>query len=1028
VDSTSLSESLDPEDLLEITEAYRKLCKTAILRHDGRVAQYLGDGVLAYFGDPIAHEDDARRATRAGLEIVSSLKNFGVVERFRKNKSSASGPKLVNVTEIHARVGIHTGPVVVGNIGGEQREQLAIGKTPNLAARIQSIAAPDTVVVSEDTFRLVRGFLEFKPLGPHRFKGITEVVNLHLALKESGADTRLDVERRSGLTPLIGRDEELSFLMRRWNDVAVSGGHTVLLQGEPGIGKSRIVDWLRQYVLDQSAAVIECFCTPYAQSAPLFPIVGMVERTLGFTRETSDAEKRSAIDQRLAMRGIFTEETSALMAGLLAIAPAGNDPLSHYSPQRRRERTLETLLQWLMAVARDSPTLLVIEDLHWVDPTTREFVDSVIRSLSDAPLLLILTFRPDFASPWNTSPRVTYLSPNRLAPGETSSMAIRVAGGKAIPFEVLKQIVARTEGIPLFVEEVTKSVLELGVLVEEEDRFVIQGQLPSDLIPATVHGSLEARLDRMGSAKTIAQIAATIGREFSYALLRAVVTSDESELREGLNRLTAAELVYRRTNSPEESYLFKHALLRDAAYASLLRKSRRTFHERIAQALIDRFPEISNQNPDLVAEHFSAAGCASQAVKSWLLAGRHAIGNAANHEAIRHLQRGLELIVELQAPDSLQQELELLVALIPALISTEGWAAASLERVYRRASNLVDQLGETTHRFTVLAGTTGYYFVSGRVSQSLELATQLLELSKKIADPLLLTVGYQNCSAVHCYHGTFRQSVEHAEAGLALFDVERERIIGRAFGVSASVGLLTYQYIDLWMMGYPARSVETSDRCVAVAREVGQASSLGFALTARTGSAYLQGDAKGVLTYAEEALHLVREERLGFFEPIITAYLGWGLSEMGDPLEGYARVRNAIDRYYAAGNGVQQTWLLTILAGVQWKAGNGDDAFETLSRAMSLAKINGEGLFEPELFRLQGEFMFARSIQGADGYILKAVELAHRQEARMLELRALTSLCRMRPDSRDMLAKAYEFFTEGMDTLDLREARQLLEH
>ena len=719
------------------------------------------------------------------------------------------------------------------------------------------------------------------------------------------------------------------------------------------------------------------------------------------------------------------------MAAFLAIPPADVDPLVNYSPQKRRERTLETLLAWLLAIAHEQPALWIVEDLHWADPTTLDFVGSVLRSLSSEPLLVVLTFRLEFVAPWHASDRVSSVMLMRLAPDETGSMAAQVAHGKAIPADLLKQIVARAEGVPLFVEEVTKAVLEMGVLIEREDRFELSGPLPADLIPPTVQGSLDARLDRLGPAKATAQLAATIGREFKYDLLSAVAGEGESDLRRNLDRLKGAELIYQRGDSPEETYLFKHALLRDAAYQSLLKKSRRTLHERIGEALTSRFPETAKQHPELVAEHFSAAGSADQAVKLWLLGGQLAVGRGANQEAISHLNRGLQLVTELPAAGRLDEELSLLIALVPALIASEGWASAELERIYRRAAELVDLLGETPHRFTVLAGTMGYHFVAGRVTQSLALAKQLFELSTRIGNPLLLTVARQNCSVGHCYHGDFRLAIEHAEAGLAMLDVDRERLIGRMFGLSACVGLLTYEYIASWMLGFPERSTRTCERSVALARELGHPPSVGFALTARTGSSFLQGDASRTLASGDEALRVAHEERLGFWEPMITVFRGWAVSELGERAEGIAQIRGAIERYRAAGNGVQQVWMHVILADAQWKAGEWADALSTLDGAKKLARENGEGLFEPELHRLEGEFLFAQAtgsagpstaassaeratgLAHAERCIRESLDLSRRQEARMLELRSLVSLCRVRralgagSQEDDALAKVY---------------------
>lgn len=1039
VGSTSLAESLDPEDLRDLTGTYHDLCEAAIRKHDGYIAQYLGDGVLVYFGYPVAHEDDARRAIRAGLEIVSRL-------------AAVTGPLQERAgIALNARLGIHTGPVVVGDIGsGERREQLAVGKTPNLAARIQNIAAPGTMVVSGDTHRIVRGFFDFTSLGAQEIKGLAEPVTLYRVVGESGAESSLDAARRTGLTPLIGRGPEFSFLERRWAGVSAEGGHAVLVEGEAGIGKSRIVDSLRAHVAHEAATLLECFCTPYAQNTALFPVVGLLERGLGFTRDTTDASKSLALEAQLARRGVLTEETSALMAGLLGIPPPATDPLENYSPLKRRERTLETLLTWLLAVAGDGPTLWVVEDLHWADPTTLEFVSSVLRSVSAEPLLTILTFRPDLAAPWHTNGRVSSMRLTRLAPDETSSMAIRVARGKTMPAEVLSQIVARTEGVPLFVEEVTKAVLELDALVEREDRFELAGPLPPDLIPSTVQGSLDARLDRLGPAKGIAQVAATIGREFSYELLSEVAEAPHADLQQGLGRLIDAELVYRLEDVPEATYLFKHALIRDAAYRSLLKKSRRALHGRIAEALAGR-PETAQQHPELVAEHFSAAGRPEQAVTFWLLAGQVAVARAANQEAIRHLNRGLELVIDLPATGRRQQELEFLMVLMPALIAAEGWASLELESVYQRADELVRSLPESPHQFKVLAGRMGFYFVAGRVARSLELAKQLFELATAIGDPLHMTVGHQNCSATHCYHGDFRLAVDHAEAGLAMLDLERERTLARMMGLSPCVGMLAYEIVAFWMLGFPERSVQVGDRGVALARQLDHPFSIGFSLTFQMVSCCLQGDPNRTLTASDDALRVAREEQLGLWEPIITVFRGHALAELGDRTEGIAQILAGIERYHAAGNGVEQIWFLTLLANAQWKHGEMGNAFDTLAKAMKLARSNGEGLFEPELYRLKGEFLFAQAIGTAgpsrtashddrasgllhaERCIRESLDLARRQDARMLELRSLVSLCRVRREvaavshELDVLAGAYDAFTEGFETPDLREARVMLE-
>jgi len=1039
VGSTKLSESLDPEDLREITATYHSVCEAAIRRHDGHIAQYLGDGVLVYFGYPIAHEDDARRAVRAALEIVDDLAKV------------ATSLKSLRGIALSVRMGIHTGPVVVGDVGGGvRREQLALGMTPNLAARIQNIAAPGTVLVSEDTHRLVRGFFDFQPLGAHEIKGLANQVVLYCALRDSGAQSRLDVQRGAGLTPLLGRDRELSLLDERWGDVLKAKSHAVLVQGEAGIGKSRIVDSFRKRVEHQTAAQLECFCTPYSQSTPLFPIVAMIERQLGFTRESSAEDKQAAIGRRLAKRGVWSDEAEALIADLLSVPRASDDLLANYTPLKRRERTLHTLLTWLLAIAHDGPTLWLIEDVHWIDPTTLEFITSMLQSLPEDPLFVILTSRPDFAAPWNVNGKASLIQLGRLGPNETTRMANSVAYGKAMPEELLRQIVARTDGVPLFVEEITKAVLELGVLVEREDRFELLGPLPADLIPSTVQGSLNARLDRLGPAKAIAQVAATIGREFSFALLTSVAGASEPELRDGLNRLTAAELLSRREDATEETYIFKHALVRDTAYQSLLRKSRRELHERIAESLTSRFPETARQSPELVAEHFSAAGRATDAVKYWLLAGQQALGRAANHEAIIHIKRGLELVSELPPDDRNAQELELLVPLIPALIATQGWAAGELEGVYRRAAELLQLLPASQHRFTILTGTHAYHFVSGRVTQALPLADEVYALASMVGDPLMLTIAHQVCSATRWARGDFSMCVDHAEAAMAMVSVEREQLIARMLSLSSCVGILFYEALSLWMMGLPEKALAASERSVTLAHEIGHPPTTTFSYACRALQAMLEGDAEGAIRYCDEARQIAQAERLGFWDPTLTSYRGWAVSELGRPEEMSGKMRAALEKYREAGNGILVVLHSTILAGVQWKAGEWENAFQTLDTAMKLAKKWGEGLFEPELYRLKGEFIFAQAIGAGDpakaapepertvqladaeSHVRESLRLARAQGAKMLELRSLVSLFRVRKElgsataERDELAAVYGAFTEGFESADLRQARALL--
>jgi len=1031
VGSTALAETLDPEDLREITAAYHVACDAAITRHDGHIAQYLGDGILVYFGYPAAHDDDARRAVRAALGIISGV--AAVSARIEKQR----GIRLA------VRVGVHTGPVVVGEVGsGERRERLALGKTPNLAARIQGLAEPGSVVISGDTWRIAQGFFDFASLGSHEIKGLSGLVELHQVLGETTADSRLDVARRVGLAPLMGREQELARIEAQWRRVS-SGGHAVMLQGEAGIGKSRIVDALRVRAVAEAATVLESTCSAYAQNTPLDPIIGLVERTLGINRDATAAERYSTLEAQLAKRSVPSPEELALFAHLLALPLPGEDATASYSPQKRRERTLDVLRVWLLTSVENGAALFVMEDLHWADPTTLEFVTSLIASVSGEPLLMVLTSRPDFVAPWHAHGRVSNVVLSRLNTHATEALATRVAGGKSLPSEVLEQIVNRTEGVPLFVEEITKAVLELGVLVEHEDRFELKGPLPHDLIPSTIQGSLNARLDRMGDAKTVAQVAATIGREFRYDLLCIVAQQSEASLRSSVDRLLGAELVYQVTAAPEETYIFKHALIQDTAYHSLLKKTRREIHELVGDAIASRFPELAEQRPELLAEHFSRAARAEDAIKFWLLAGQRSIDRAANHEAIAHLQRGLALTPELPAA-GLERELDFLIALVPALIAAQGWASPEIDRVYRRAGELLDLLGDSPHRMTFLIGSMGYHFVAGRVARSGEIAHQVLDIGLAVGDPFLITLGRQECCAAHCYGGDFVEAIEHGDAALAILDLDRERYIGRILGLSAAVGILAYQVLAWWSLGYPEKSRQAGDRCLALAREIGHTPSIGFALTSKVATEYLQGEWDRALKVSTEALRVAHEERLGFWDPMINVMRGAAMARLGDSTGGATLIREAIEQYYAAGNAVQQVFFHALFAETLWRDGQRDAAFAAIAHAMKVGPANGEGLYEPELYRLDGEFLYDEALrstssadrnsllQRAEERIGAALEIARPRSAKMYELRALATLCRIHEargnpdDARRRLARVIDSFTEGFEHPDLRAAKGML--
>src|SRR4029453_4920083 len=627
----------------------------------GHIAQYLGDGLLVYFGYPLAHEDDTQRAVRAGLAMLG-----------------ARGPPAPPLEQQHGvrlaiRVGIHTGPVVVGEMGaGSRREQLALGETPNIAARLESLAAPNTVVISAALHHLVQGYFVCDDLGTPTLKGVDTPFQVYRVLGESGAQSRLDVPSPRGLTPLVGREAEVTLLLDRWAQVTDGLGQVVLLSGDAGIGKSRLVQVLKDHLAGEPHTRLECRCTPYHTNSALYPVIDLWQRELRFETAEALADKLYKLEQMLAQYHLPLAETVPLFATLLSL-PSDRYPALALTPQRQKQKTLEGLLALLVARAVQEPLLLIVEDLHWVDPSTLELLSLLVEQGPTARILTLCTFRPHFTPPWPGRAHIAQLTLTRLPRPQVGRMVTAVAGTRALPAEVVQQIITKSDGVPLFVEELTKLVFASGLLREHEDHYALTGPLPPLAIPATLQDALMARLDQLAAAKAVAQLGATLGREFTYELLQVVAPMDELELWRGLVQLVQAEVLYQRGALPQAAYLFKHALIQEAAYQSLLRRTRQQYHQRIAQVFAEQFPDTVATQPELLAHHYTEAGLAEQAVGYWYTAGQHAHERSAHGEAIGHLRKGLELLTTLSdTPEHRQQELALQITLGAALTATKG--------------------------------------------------------------------------------------------------------------------------------------------------------------------------------------------------------------------------------------------------------------------------------------------------------------------------------------------------------------------
>jgi class 3 adenylate cyclase len=790
VGSTELSGRLDPEEMSQVIRAYHRACTHVIRRWDGYVAKYMGDGVLAYYGWPRAHEDDAERAVRAGLELAKAV----------AEQTASDG------TQLAARIGIATGQVVVGELIGEgaAQEEAVVGETPNLAARLQALAAPGTVVIAASTRRLVGGVFDLDDLGAQRLKGFAEPVLGWRVVGERGAEGRFEARQTASLTPLVGREEELALLLCRWRQARDGEGQVVLLSGEPGIGKSRLVRELRGRLQGESHIRLFYQCSPHHTTSPLHPLIEQLERAAALERDDPPQRKLSKLETLLARGTDELNRAVPLIAALLGIPTGGRYSLPELTPQRRKQRTLEVLVDQLDRLAAAEPVLLAYEDVHWIDPTTQELLGLAIERIRRLPALALITFRPEFAPPWIGLPHVSRLALTRLGRRDGAAMVDRVVGEKALPDEVAAQIVAKTDGIPLFVEELTKTVLESGLLKDAGDRYELAGPLPALAIPSTLHDSLLARLDRLAPVKEVAQIGAVIGREFSYTLLAAVADRHEADLQVALDQLVQAELIFRRGSPPEATYSFKHALVQDAAYGTLLKSRRQHLHARIARVLEEQFAEQARAQPELLAQHFSQAGLSNEALSYWQRAGQSASARSAQAEAVRHFKNALEQLEGLpESAGRADKELELQVALGTALIAAKGFAAAETGCAYARARVLARLHADPARLFPVLYGQWVFHTVRAELEPAKDLAEEMLRLSEEQVDSHELLIAHRMVGYIDLLLGRPASARAHLEQVLALYDPERHRSLASLYAYEPRAAALAYLPVVHLLLGYP---------------------------------------------------------------------------------------------------------------------------------------------------------------------------------------------------------------------------------
>ena len=1026
VGSTALSARMDPEDLREVISAYQKCVAETVQRFGGFVAKYMGDGVLIYFGYPQAHEDDAERAVRAGLELVAAI------------------GALKTHAALQTRVGIATGLVVVGDLtgSGASQEQAIVGETPNLAARLQGIAEPNSVVIAESTRKLVGNLFELEDLGPKELKGIAGPMRASAVLRPASVESRFDAFHGTGLTELVGREEELELLLRRWSRAKSGEGQVVLISGEAGIGKSRLTAALLERLATEQHTRLRNFCSPQHTDSAFYPLIGQMERAAGFARDDAPQKRLDKLDALLAQSSTSTED-AALFAEMLSLPNDGRYPVLNLTPPQRRQRTLEAFVLQVVAFARQNPVLMIFEDAHWTDPTSLELFGRIIDRIAILRVLLIVTFRPEFEPPWIGRPHVTTLTINRLAQRDIDAIIDRVVGNKLLPASIRQDIIERTDGIPLFVEEMTKAVLEAEG--ESEVRRTA-GAVPSRAlsVPASLHASLMARLDRLGAAKEVAQIGAAIGREFSHDLLVAVVRHPEAELGSILDRLVTAGLLFRQGVPPHATYLFKHALVQDAAYGTLLREPRRALHARIAETLESQFAEIAERQPELLARHFTEAVLIEKAAALWGKAGQRSLARSALIEGVAQLGRAMGQIATLPTSPALRREqIKLQVALANALMHTKGYAAPETTATFDRARSLIEQaeaLGEPLEDplllFSVLYGFwyTNLLAFNGDVLR--ELSVQVLELAKKQSAIVPLMLGHRLVGTSLLFTGENAESLVHYNQMLALYDPAEHRLLMTRFGQDLRVAILAWRAVPLWSLGYPEAALADAGHALKEAREIGHAATLMYALCFTTTTQIRCGDYAPANLQIDELIAFADEKGAVFWKAHGMCVKGVLSAIGGNASDAIHMLTSGIATYRSTASTASVSWYLSYLARAYADVNQFNHAWRCVGEAITEVETTKETWNEADIRRTAGEIGLMSpepDAAKAEAYFEHSLAVARKQQAKSLELRAAMSIARLwrsqgKPQqARELLAPVYGWFTEGFDTRDLKEAKALLD-
>jgi class 3 adenylate cyclase/tetratricopeptide (TPR) repeat protein len=988
VASTSLSLRLDPEELTEVIQAYRQRCDEVITRYGGVVARYVGDGVLAYFGYPRAQEDDAERAIRAGLAMT----------KMEWSSSAASRP-------LQVRIGIATGVVVVGRL--PQEDLSAIGSAPNLAARLQGLADPNTVIVSAQTRRLSRGLFEYRTLGLHDLKGFEEPVPAWQVIGERRVRSRFHALRARSLTPLVDRKSELDALALLWQSARAGEGQAVLLTAEAGVGKSRLAEVVSRRVVERDSLRLWYYCSPNLQSSPFAPLIRQLALAAGFLDTGSDEDKLGKLAQFVPSESVGGDMLP-LLASLLSVDYEPRHPALNMSPQRQKQALLHALVRLLEAFASRGPLLIVVEDLHWIDPSSDELLGLLMDRLGTLPILAILTARPEYRSHWDNNRNVRHISLDPLGRADSISMIRLVCRERTIPAWTIQQIADSTDGLPLFIEDLTRDVLEVAQLAESKSSSSVRAQVPF-AIPATLNDSLMSRLDRLGSAKAVAQVGAVIGREFSRELLGKVANVGEERLGEDLHRLVESGLLVSRRATQALSYAFKHALVRDAAYSSLLKKEQAALHARIALALVEHFPDTADAQPEVVAHHFRAANDVPNAVAYLVKAAKTSARRSGFVEAIAQLEVALELLRA--QPKSLERtRLELGVYRTLGGISAEyrGFSSAECGDAYTTALQLCRELGNPPDLFAVLSGLGSFEITRAGFGKCRALAEECLARARGQSLKPPFVMGHLLLGGTMFLTGDFHSARAHLEEAISIYEQDQMSRRGKQVLYvqdQKSTGLC-YLALTLTIMGRPASGTRAGEQGLEHSRSLGGLHTVNFSLCYLAAVHYIRGDVGAALERATQSLEIAREQGFATWVGISQMVRGAALVSNGQWAEGLEELARGLKAHTTMEASTYQPFAMALMAQGLIAVRRLGEAVERLDEGLAMSETTGERFYAAELQRLKGEALArSGSVTAAEQCLREAVATARRQTATLFELRGAISLCRMLEGERKQLAE-----------------------